>query len=122
MIACAGLVRKTIEIRGDTADFVNQVVVEATMSEGANDKANWFAVTAPIGAPGLYTIVTDSAGLYHEPEVTFLRIRAQGEIGAMPRSISATMAAVWEGECSWDKRLKSNALGSPYPNHEYKAV
>lgn len=127
MIGCAGLSRKTVEIAGNAADFGAGVIIEGTVSETANDKANWFPLTNAITNPGLFTIEIGAAApsaLFYEPEITFIRIRAiTAELGAiMPKSISATMAAFWDGECSWDKRLKSDGLGWPQRNPDYKAV
>ena len=128
MVACAGLVRKTIEIRGTAADLAaNPVIIEGTVSEGANDKAFWFALTGNINAPGLFTIEIGAGAaqaLFYEPELTWLRIRAlTGEQvpGAFPPSIGATLAAVYEGY-RWDQRFKQSAMGYPEPNSDYKGV
>lgn len=129
ILGCAGLKRKTVEIRGVATELAaNPVVIEGTISETSPDKANWFPLVANIVAPGIYTIEIGAGAsqpCFYEPELTFLRIRALasgGNIpvpGTFPNSIGATMAGVWEGD-SWERRIKLSSFGKDLS--DYKAV
>jgi hypothetical protein len=106
-VSAKGLLQKTVQIGGDATDLAaNPIVLEASITENANDKPNWFAVSGAITAPGLYTIVI-AAPVYYEPELTHLRVAAvPNGTGTLPRSGSATFAAFWNGDEPWCERVQ----------------
>lgn len=111
IVFCAGLSRKTFEVGGAAADLAaNPILIEGTISEGANDKVNWFAVTGAINVPGLFTIAVGAAPLFYEPELTHLRIRPSGQAVQLPNSIQVTFQGFWHGDEQWIGRIKGKFL------------